>query len=141
MRAMARKFTRDQEREILGAYESWDPDTETIGELCEKLEISRQALYSVLSRNGVALKGREGQVVAHSDNIAKEMANQALQVLIEQLGVAKRDVIVARHEADQALSRIQQLEAKIAQLEATNPASKPGSALASSRRPGLRSRT
>lgn len=82
---MARRFSKPREQEILSAYQEWNSDTETINELCARLDISRQALYSVLQRNDVPLKGRDAQVLSRGDAITKEMAKSALMVLIEEV--------------------------------------------------------
>ena len=112
--AMARRFSKLQEQEILAAYAAWDADEETINELCARLSISRQALYSVLARNDVALKGREGTVMNRADSITKEMSRQALMVLIE--------------EVTNARLRVRDLEEEIASLRSNHvehPASSP----------------
>lgn len=83
-----------REKEILEAYEAWDPDEEKIAGLVDRLTISRQRLYDVLERNKVVPKSRRASPVTSQLNsdLLSEMAEMALGYLLGQLQDARDEL-------------------------------------------------
>lgn len=59
-----RKLNADMEREIVDAYREWDPRTSSADTLAAQFGVTRQSLYRVLRKHGVALKSHERPMAA-----------------------------------------------------------------------------
>lgn len=85
-----------KETEVLEEYEGWDPDEESISDLVERLEISRQRLYAVLSRHRVVPKTKRAAglraIEGLDSGIIQEMAEMALGYLVNELHEARSEL-------------------------------------------------
>src|ERR1700682_3600844 len=88
---MPKRLSEAKEEEILRAYEQWDPETLSVDELVEELDIAKPTLYLVLGRHNVTPKTArrwsaetEATKAIVPDAMLDRMADNALRVLLEE---------------------------------------------------------
>jgi hypothetical protein len=110
-------MVRTDDPSVIAAYEAWDPATETVDELCARLDISKPTLYAVLKRNDVEPRQRrripkvrpdgDGNIAVgdpalgrlfEGDQLLQVMAQNALRVLVDEVKRLSREVDELREQ-------------------------------------------
>lgn len=78
-----------REKQIIDAYEAWDPESSSVNELADDIGISRQRLYQVLSKHHITPKThRHGE----GSTVIAEVQENALEFLLRKLEDARREL-------------------------------------------------
>lgn len=111
---MRRKLTPQTESEMLAAYEAYkaDPASTTPDEIAGSFGVSRETLFRKVREAGMSTLSQDRAPRAPrppliQDEMATEMARQALSVMLEELVGARM--------------RIRELEAEVVDLRSSSP--------------------
>ncbi len=86
-----RKLTKHDEDVLVAAYQAWDPAECSAEELARQHDVSRQTMYRVLRRNGVALKATtDAAVQPGGDPAVRSLVARIEELALENAELKRR---------------------------------------------------
>ena len=108
--------TRADDEFILAQYELWDPAKETVDEFAVRIGTSKPTLYTVLKRNDVSPKLRRSTRSDHAgigtDPLLKQMGEQAVKVMLEEIQDLARRLETAERETERLQKALERLRSR-----------------------------
>lgn len=111
-RRPGRRLTPEEEDALIEAYQAWDPTEQGVQEFADEQAVSKQTVYSVLRRRGIAPKERQRPGAAPMDDQTKNrtvatddlldrVARQALTAILEENAALKAENALLKAELEE----------------------------------------